>query len=722
MFSKKINNQNIKLIVFVVLFANIIHVCSGHTADNSTKTTEVIFEADTIEINQNEGVIIAEKNVLFQQGQYKLRADKVIYNQSTDIGNAYGNVTVTTEDGITTKADKLQLNENFQNIVASPLLTILSDGSRFRAQSGERKEGIKAVYNNGVFSPCICDYEAGETPIWDLRSSKIFHDYQANTIRHENVRMHILGLPFIFLPWIAHPDPSINRRSGLLIPEFKFSEDTGTVVNSPIFVVLDETSDIEFRPNMTANRGNILETRYRKLWNKTDLNATIFTGYVSTFDKNREDVSAANIKMDSSIQDGWRINLDFKKSSQDTFLRRYGLDDETAFRSEFSGKKITNNSHYHVEFSEVQNLTDTSNERNSPITLPAITVEKTGKGFIEGHILKTKIHANHIWQDLGHDVSRWNIQQTNFNSHENKLGIFENEIGYLGSIYQVNKRNDGFTNTGEVIRANIHASSVWRRYYNYTVNKKSLIFEPKIKLTFIGGDDKNNDIPNRDSADFRIDSANMFLTNRFQGYDYVLPGARADIGLSAFTNSKILGSLHGFAGVSRRHTGEVPSGLTAGNDKDLSDYVATVSAEKENLYALSWSGRINSTSSNLDESRTKFSANILNTKLTVAHTQLTQNYFTSADGDLEEATVSVSQSLNNSINLRASQNWDLSNSMVSRDKSSFIISWSDGPQDCLALSLRYERDPESDRDIKITETYQFLLNFKYLGGVPYDSN
>ena len=71
--------------------------------------------------------------------------------------------------------------------------------------------------------------------------------------------------------------------------------------------------------------------------------------------------------MDSSIQDGWRINLDFK-SSQDTFLRRYGLDDETAFRSEFSGNKTTNNSHYHVEFSEVQNLTDTSNERNSPIT------------------------------------------------------------------------------------------------------------------------------------------------------------------------------------------------------------------------------------------------------------------------------------------------------------------------------------------------------------------
>ena len=125
----------------------------------------------------------------------------------------------------------------------------------------------------------------------------------------------------------------------------------------------------------------------------------------------------------------------------------------------------------------------------------------------------------------------------------------------------------------------------------------------------------------------------MFLTNRFQGYDYVLPGARADIGLSAFTNSKI--SL-GFAGVSRRH-GEAPW-FAAG---DLS----TVSAEKKIFYGP-------------EKTSAKFS--ILNNK------GLTQNYFASADGDLEEATVSVSQSLNNNINLRASQNWDLSNLVINR--------------------------------------------------------
>ena len=722
MLSFKLIIHKALYLLILLLSTTVSDKLFAQNLDSKLDTGEVIFEASEIQVNQQEGTIIAKGDVLFDQGQYSLTADKVVYNQLADIGNAYGNVVVTTLDGVVSKAEELQLDESFSHFIASPLLTELSDGSRFTALSGERKEGVKAIYKNGRFSPCICDYEAGDTPIWDLRSSQIHHDYKTNTIRHENVRMHVLGLPIVFMPWIAHPDPSVDRRSGVLMPTFKFSEDLGTVVRTPVFVVLDETSDVEVIPNMTANRGNVLETRYRQLWDKTDLDASVYTGNVSTFEKDREFVAAANVKMKSSIQNDWKINLKFNKSSQDTFLRRYDLNNYTALKSEFTGRKITNNSYYHVEFSEVQNLTDTSINNNSPIILPSITYEKTNIGFIQNLDLTTKMHTNHVSNDLGHDIVRWNIQQTAVNSHETSLGVIDSEFGYLTSFYQINKRDDGFTKTGEVARGNLHASASWRQYYNYKINQKSLIIEPKTKLTFIGGDDKNNDIPNRDSADFRIDSANMFLTNRFQGYDYVLPGARADIGLSAFTNSKLLGSLHGFAGVSRRHTGEVPSGLSTGTNTDLSDYVATVSAEKNNLYSFSWSGRLNSTSSNLDESRTKFSAKLKNARFMIAHTQLTQNYFTSADNDLEEASVSISQRLKKGVNLRASQNWDLSDNKINRDKSSFVVSWSDGLQDCLTVSLRYDRDTEVDRDIKTTENYQLLFNFKYLGGIPYDSN
>ncbi|MBT5574703.1 MAG: LPS-assembly protein LptD [Alphaproteobacteria bacterium] len=712
----------IKYFLTLIFLVGLTNLANAQVNDSSTETGEVLFEADVIEVNQQEGTIIAEKNVVFEQGQYRLTADKIIYSKLNSTANAHGNVVLTTNDGIVSKADEIQLDDNFARIIATPLLTELADGSRFTASSGERVEGIKAIYRDGKFSPCICDYEAGETPIWDLRSSLIYHDIQTKTIRHENVRVHVLGLPVVFLPWIAHPDPSVNRRTGVLAPVLSFSEDLGTITTTPVFLVVDNTSDIEFRPKITSNRGNVLETRYRKLWDNADLNAKFYAGNVSTFDSNRELVTATDIELSSNIQNDWKINLDLKRSSQDTFLRRYNFNSDTILKSQFNGSKTTNNSFYNVEFSETQNLTDTDSEKNSPILMPSITFENTRKGFSKFQIVKTKMHANHVRNDLGHDIARWNIEQTLVASNNTNLGIIDNEIGYLGSLYYINQRDDDYTMTGDISRANIHVSSSWKNHYSYQMNQNALIFEPKIKLTFIGGDDKNNDIPNRDAADFRIDAANMFLTHRFQGYDYVMPGARADIGLSAFTNSNLLGSLHGFVGVSKRYSGQVPHGLTTGPDSDLSDYVATFSTEKDSIYTFSWSGRLNSASSNLDESKTKLSANFKNTSFTLAHTQLTKNYFTSADNDLEEASISVAHKLDNGVRFSGTKNWDLSDGTVNSNKSSFLISWSDGLQDCLTISLGYENDPQSDRDIKSTETYQFLLNFKYLGGVPYDSN
>ena len=56
-----------------------------------------------------------------------------------------------------------------------------------------------------------------------------------------------------------------------------------------------------------------------------------------------------------------------------------------------------------------------------------------------------------------------------------------------------------------------------------TSSKRSAVLEPKMQLAYVGGPDMTDDIPNRDSADYRIDEANLFLLNRYQGYDYLRP-------------------------------------------------------------------------------------------------------------------------------------------------------------------------------------------------------
>ena len=69
-----------------------------------------------------------------------------------------------------------------------------------------------------------------------------------------------------------------------------------------------------------------------------------------------------------------------------------------------------------------------------------------------------------------------------------------------------------------------------------------------MQLAYVGGPDMTDDIPNRDSSDYRIDEANLFLLNRYQGYDYLRPGARADIGVSTIAEDALVGEVSGFCG------------------------------------------------------------------------------------------------------------------------------------------------------------------------------
>ena len=209
----------------------------------------------------------------------------------------------------------------------------------------------------------------------------------------------------------------------------------------------------------------------------------------------------------------------------------------------------------------------------------------------------------------------------------------------------------------------------------------------------------------------------MFLTHRYQGLDYILPGSRADFGLSALTKDDIFGDVTGFLGVSRRLTGKTSTGLNTTADRNLSDYVASLSVDPPGPLAFSWSGRADSDDYKLNESTTNVSFKYQSTALTLAHKQLAKAHFSSANDDLEEATIELTQSLGGGWSAKASQAYDLSAGKRKQTSSTVSFLWSGGFQDCLSLSLDYKRDPNGDRDIKTIDEIQLVLNFKYLGSI-----
>ena len=151
--------------------------------------------------------------------------------------------------------------------------------------------------------------------------------------------------------------------------------------------------------------------------------------------------------------------------------------------------------------------------------------------------------------------------------------------GAIASYYSIQKKpSSATTRTDDLGRVTPQLSAGWRMPLALTSSKRSAVLEPKMQLAYVGGPDMTDDIPNRDSADYRIDEANLFLLlNRYQGYDYLRPGARADFGVSTIAEDALVGEVSGFVGASYRLTGKASKGLAVNERDSLSDIVASLS-------------------------------------------------------------------------------------------------------------------------------------------------
>ena len=679
---------------------------------------DISFEADSVTVNQDDGSMLATGNVEMRQAGMTLTADEVRYNRDEDRAVASGNVTFVDADGGIHRSEVMTLDTEFTHIVADTLRSRYPDGSFFTADSGDIKTDSVSVYDSSRFSPCDCDFENGETPIWDLRATSTRHNVETRTIIHRNVRMHIMNLPIGYLPYLAHPDWTVRRRSGFLAPSFIVNTDLGLTASIPYFFVIDETSDAEITPFRFQHRGNAVRTRYRQFWDNSEFGATLYTANVETYKKNRENVAAIDASYGARIGAGWDVNMRLRRASQDTFLRRYKFDSDKSLKSEVVAQKQTEDRYYRVEMWDMQGLNASDTPDTEPSVLPHVFYEKIRPGVRPGQRIKTEISAMQVDNDEGHDLSRWtgNVEL----SDEIEAGGITTDLkaGVIGSYYSIQKKPAAATTkTDDLGRVTPMASVEWRSPISVSTASRSGVLEPRLQLAYVGGEDKTDEIPNRDSADYRVDEANLFLLNRYQGYDYLRPGTRADVGVSALSEDALLGEISGFVGASYRLSGKPSRGLAVNDNDNLSDIVATLSVNPDIPLQVDWSGRMASDDLKLNESRTSVSGTIANLGLSVEHLQLAKPYFQNATSDLEELKLTATYNLPGGWSAKGSQVWNLSNGKTKRDSSTASLAWTGGIQNCLTINLDYDRDVDSDRDISANDQFLLTINFKYLGSI-----
>ncbi len=318
-------------------------------ADSPFRDPDVIYlEADELENDEVNNIIIASGSV---EGRYQdktIRADKIRYDVSTGQVFAIGNVVLVNADGSSQFADKLELSDQLEAGTATNFLARLPKGGQLASAFAARKTDAGIELYNAYYTACEACKVNGKTkkPTWRLKARKVVQDKDSRSIRYRDAVFEFKGIPLFYTPYLAHPDPSVGRASGLLMPFIGISGSKGFNFRTPYYFALSDYSELTVTPRVFQKVNPVLGAQYRKKFYSGEFNFEGSFTHASFFDNDGNTLSDMDFfrNPEESLEGNkWRshfftngqfdINQQWKWGFQagyatdDNYLNRYDFDE-----------------------------------------------------------------------------------------------------------------------------------------------------------------------------------------------------------------------------------------------------------------------------------------------------------------------------------------------------------------------------------------------------------
>ena len=183
----------------------------------------------------------------------------------------------------------------------------------------------KTLISKGIFTSCK---ENDNCPPWSITSKEIIHDKIKKQIDYKNAWLKIYNIPVMYFPKFFHPDPSVDRKSGFLIPQLNNSNKLGTSLTIPYFNVISESSDLTFKPRIFSNDEILVQTEYRKETKNSShiIDISLNNDKSISNDTRTHFFSNSNINLENKFLDEGSLFLKVEKISNDNYASIYNLE------------------------------------------------------------------------------------------------------------------------------------------------------------------------------------------------------------------------------------------------------------------------------------------------------------------------------------------------------------------------------------------------------------
>ena len=738
--TSQIDNLQIKANIFQYRKKIPLLTATGSAVATSLKDS-IQIKADKLKYNELTSILTASGNVEIKDlnKNFLLKSNNIFYNTKLkiiksetpseiqdDLGNntSMKNFIFLLEDNLvkinsaiitdvqknTTRVDKAYIDLNL-NKIAGKDVSIDFDNNSAAAGNEPRIKGKSILVNEksttidkAVFTTCK---KNDDCPPWQMFAKEIKHDKEKKTINYKDAWLKIYDTPIFYFPKFFHPDPTVKRQSGFLMPSFNQSTSLGTSFNIPYYKVFSESRDATLTPRLYNDNKLLLQSEYRQV-NKKSYHTYDFSVLTEENKPSKShffSMSKFNLALEKFEES--ELNLQVQQASNDTYLKTYKLkspiiDDQNLLTSSLGFSAYRERLSFDLNFKVYEDLSKKNNDRYEYIYPNYNLVEKfqDNEKLNGAFTMDLSGFQKYYNTDVYEQVSINNLTFDS-NSKITDLG-FRNNFNIL--LKNVNSKSRKSNNYKEDRDAKIKSLA----QYNVTFplkkqmqNNYTHLLKPIMAIKYSPSNTKNM---SQDSK--RLDMSNIFSLNRISSNDTVEGGASLTYGseFSRFNDSdkEILGV-------------KIANVLRFDENKDLptennlgaktSDIIAGVNYSPNDYLKFNYDLALdnNLRDNNYELIGSEFKVN---------------NFVTNFEYLNENNTIEKASYLSNKTSYAFNNSTNLSFATRKNKKTSLTEFYNliyEYRNDCLVAGIEYNKDYYSDRDLRAEENIFFKLTIIPIG-------
>ncbi|MEO1305947.1 MAG: LPS assembly protein LptD [Pseudomonadota bacterium] len=721
---------------FLLFAASLAQTGISQAQEPPTEVTaeqpRVVLDADNIFVNEDENTVTAEGNVEASYDGRVLRADRLIYDRDTDKVRAIGNVVLIDTDGSESYADEIETNSNLSDGYAIGFSTRTGEGGVAIAESAVRTgDGYNAL-DKIVYTSCeLCG--ENDTPTWALRARRAILNEEAQMMSYRDAVIEIAGIPVLYFPYFAHPDPRSERRSGFLPPDFGTSSKLGVFYEQPYYWAISPYSDLTVAPKVMANVNPLVEMSYRKRFWSGSVSSNFSFTQEQEFDSDGEKFGEKEWRGHIwanggfQIRPGWNWGFAVEQVTDDLYTRRYDIDGENEPRGLYAGQpryllnQLFTQAQGRDWYMDSALLTfETNRDGDSDARLPRVAPLMFGERLFDYGDFGTLAVSGStaiLDRELGVDSYRASAGADWTTNRVLPGGVLFSPFAEgRYDFYQLDNTTSG---ASEVARG---AASIGSRlsYPLYRPGKTvDILIEPEAMLAYGTAGANDPDIPVEDSLFYELDESSLFEANAASGFDIYEGGSKASLGASVSAHWKNGMSISALGGRRWRDMSDPVFDVGSNLDGTASDWVAGLSADFGNPLRIETRVRLDDDSLSLNRIDARINSNIWRVRSRARYYSISGDVTASGFSD-EGIELSADLRLTDNYFLLYSLNRDISGRANASGRISdpadirqtLGVAYED---DCSRFEVFFERSEARDRELGPEDSIKFRFALKTLG-------